>query len=304
MVLKRVGITGASGVLGRHIRNDLHGEGFKIFSTSRTRPKKIFEKESWNRWDLNDWLSEASLNDLFQNAQAIIHAGAFVPDEKGIGDIQTILDVNVRICGCIAAWALARKIPMVYISGATVYSDPAEKNISEEAPKSVGPLGGFYGYSKLFAENLLQFFERQGLESIVLRPSSLYGYGMSGHKIIPKFLKMARNNQTIELTPPVDDKMNFVHASDVSQAVIKALSRRAFGVYNVAYPRLYSVLELAQYCCDVAGGGQVQVNPDQTTKKPASRFDLNIDHAKKKFGFNPQVDLQSGLQRMFQEMTR
>ena len=303
MVLKSVGITGASGMLGRHIRSDLHKAGLKIFSMSRTKPEKIFEKENWNQSDLKNWISGAQLNDLFQDAQAIIHAGAFVPDGKEAGDTQIILDVNVRSCACIAEWALARKIQMVYVSGATVYADAGKENILEEDSKAVGALGGLYGYSKLLAENLLRFFEPQGLELTILRPSSIYGYGMSKNKMISKFLRMAKDNQVIELTHPINDKINFIHASDVSQAVVKALSRKALGAYNVAYSELYSILDLAKCCCAVAGGGEVKVPTDQKFKNAAIRFDLNIDRARKKFDFNPQVDLRSGLQKMFQEMT-
>jgi len=229
--------------------------------------------------------------------QAFIHAGAVVPSGASSQRIDTIFSANVGAAMALGEWALARNLPLVYISGAIVYSEPDRTDILEG--DDVGPrgLGGFYGLSKYLAELVFQYFAREGLDLCILRPSSIYGPGLSPTKMISKFLVAADCDGVIELSPPFDDAVDLVHARDVSVAAIEALTNDAVGIYNVGSGQLSTVTEVAEACVDVVGRGSVKAI-GVSSSTPSVRFGLNCTAAVNAFSFSPTVRLVEGLADM------
>jgi nucleoside-diphosphate-sugar epimerase len=303
MVLKSVLVTGASGMVGWHALKILEDNKIAAIATSRTRPRFVRSDKEWRGWDLLNWLSPSELDRLFPGVQAVLHLGAFVP--KTIEDssqYEKIFDINMRACLCLAEWALEKNITVVFLSSATIYAETEKRNISEEDEKTKGTFGGFYGYSKLLAEQILQYFVEKGLRLVILRPSSLYGFGLPRSKMVTDFLYRASRNETIVLKPPVHDQLNLIHACDVVIAAIQALEHDVCGIYNVAYNRLYTIWDVATLACQVAGQGSVEVMPCAQNEVPIIRFDLNCDRAKKAFMFDPQIDLKKGMAMMWDAM--
>src|SRR5205085_5928207 len=112
--------------------------------------------------------------------------------------------------------------------------------IPEADPITTRPVSGLYGLSKLLAEQLLDSLVGQGLKLCVLRPSSIYGAGMPETRMVASMLARARRNEEIRLTPPVQDRINLVHASDVAAAAVAALKAEAWEIFNVAGPKAVS----------------------------------------------------------------
>jgi UDP-glucose 4-epimerase len=303
MVLKEVALTGASGMVGRHVIRHLSARGIKAHTVSRQRPHYLPNGFSWSAWDLKHWKTIDQLDQLFPRAQALLHVGASVPSKIEQSSIRTLFEANVRVCLSLGHWANERKIPMVYLSGSTVYAEPERTGIRENDPKATqGTTGGFYGFSKFLAEEVLQHLSAQGLSLVILRPSSIYGFGMKEGKMITNFLSEAAQNRVIELKPPVEDRINLIHASDVAIAMTEALNKEAWGIYNIAHESLESVNDIAQTCVNVVGKGKVRVMSQKDAREPMTRFGLSCEAAKKAFGFKPRMALREGLESMWKEM--
>jgi len=271
-------------MLGRHLLALLAED--KIESLPATR----------SSWDLADTKTPEELDRLFPDARALIHAGALVPVGPDASSRQALLDVNVRATLCLGVWAKARNIPLVFISSSTVYADPGKRGIRESDDKAEAPgLGGFYGRSKLEAERALQ--QLGGPRLCILRPSSVYGTGLKPNNLVAKFLAAAGRGETIRLTPPVDDEVNLLHASDLARAALDALRRDAAGVFNVAAAAGTSIAELARACVAAAGKGEVAA-PSGASGLGSARFMLDCSAARDAFGFQPRVALRDGLARM------
>lgn len=297
MVLTRVGVTGASGMVGRHVLSLLASKGVFQYTASRNRPKELPEEAAWASWDLTEWQDDAFFDLVFPEVEALFHVGAMVPLDFKCGQERVLLESNVRSCLNIGLWALRKDIPIVFLSGAIVYKDIEKKNILENDERlndATSCIGGFYGYSKLMAEDVFSHLASRGLKVCILRPSSIYGVGLPESKMIPKFLKTVAVGGTIELAPPVDDRINLIHASDVAKAMWQACVHEAWGVYNIG-ESMYSVLDIAKTCVSIAGAGTVLVNKKTNSNPPRRRFDLNYLRAQHKFGFEPCVTLAQGL---------
>lgn len=297
MVLTRVGVTGASGMVGRHVLSFLASQGVSQCTTSRKRPEKLPEKTAWSSWDLTEWKDDAFFDLVFPKVDAVFHVGAMVPLDFGSDEEETLLEANVRSCMNLGLWALRKDIPVVFLSGAIVYKDIEKRGILESDERlnnAAQCIGGFYGYSKLMAEDVFFYLASRGLKVSVLRPSSIYGTGLPESKMISKFLRAASAGETIQLVPPVDDQVNLIHAFDVAKAMWQACLHEAWGVYNIG-EGMYSVLDVAQTCVTVVGRGKVEVLRGNEMNTGKNRFDLNDSKARSDFEFRPCVSLSQGL---------
>jgi UDP-glucose 4-epimerase len=294
LVLDRVGLTGASGMLGRHLLAEFERQDISCLCSSRSRPKRLASGSEWSPWDLGDLISHQDLDRLFPGVQAIVHAGATVPPRPSTETQEVLFDTNVRSALALGEWACARRLPLVFISGAIVYSDPDRTGIKEG--DEAGPLGfgGFYGLSKYMGELVFQHFAREGLNLSILRPSSIYGRGLHESKMIAKFLNACMRDEVIELFPPLDDAVDLVHASDVARATTQALEREAYGIYNIASGRMSSVRDVAEACIEVTGLGSLRLT-GESKRHPTLRFGLDCSAARASLDFSPRIGLQKGL---------
>ncbi len=295
MVLGRIGLTGATGMLGRHLHAALDAEGAKVVAVSRASNGEVAG------WDLAEWLESTDLDRLFPEVQAVVHAGAQV-QPSGDVDQAHMFDANVRACLNLGQWALARGIPLAYISGAIVYADPCLPMQDESAELGWSGLGGFYGLSKLLAEDVLARLRPKGLKLALIRPTSIYGQGIGEEKMVRRFLSIAARDGVIELNEPTEDRVDLVHAADVASATVAVLVRECWDTLNVSSGNPVSIKTLAQACVDVAGSGRISVT-GQTPPgyKPSVKFSLNISRAQERLGWTPGIGIHQGLEMLLRE---
>ena len=297
MVLKNIGLTGSTGMLGRHLQAALEKEGAMVVPVSRTA---TINHDNLC-WDLTEWLVPEDLDGMFAGVQAVIHAGAIV-NPSGKVDVARMYDANVRACLNLGEWAKNRNIPVIYISGAIVYADTLATEQKEEAPLGWKGLGGFYGFSKLLAEDVLFRLHQQNLKLAVVRPTSIYGFGITADKMVRRFLAIAETGGVIELTQPVHDRVDLVHAADISRAVMAILKKGCWDIFNISSGNPISIKELAEECVKCTGLGSVSISGETTVGyKPSIRYSLNTERAKRCLGWLPEIDIQLGMNMILQE---
>lgn len=301
MVLNRVLVTGASGMVGVHTCRALSARGIGVVATSRSRPSDLPKELDWIAFDLAERKSADDYRDAFGDVNAVVHCGAFVPRPGLAPDARTMIDVNVGACHTLGAWAQDIGAHVVYISGVAVYADPDAPAITERAPTGYNSATGLYGASKLMGEMVFQDLAGQGLMVTSLRASAVYGPGLPDGKMIPNFLKAARNGETITLSPPVDDRADLVFAGDVAEAACLAIELKKPGVFNIGAGVLHSVKEIAEGCVAVAGGGDVVVTDAPAGRAPYRRYDIDITAARTQLGYAPATSLLDGLATMLRE---
>ena len=283
MATQNIGLTGSSGMLGRHLRAALDKAGARVAAVGR------------QEWDLRKWCEAEHLDGVFAGVSAVVHAGALVPKAgQAVSDAQ-IYDANVRACINLGQWALARGVALVFVSGAIVYADPNAIGADEGATVGWSGLGGYYGLSKLLAEDALLRLRQRGLRIAIVRPSSIYGIGLSAEKMISRFIAAAEAGQTITLVPPVDDRVDLVHAADVAVAIRAILEKQAWDIFNIASGVAPSIGELAHACVRMAGRGAVRVEGAAQARPPETRYALDTGKARERLGWQPGIDLDEGL---------
>jgi UDP-glucose 4-epimerase len=298
MVLKTIAVTGSSGMLGRHIASRLKSDGFNVISFTRN---KTNNSSNSRNWDLTNFASNHELDILFSDVDILVHAGAAVPGFQNIYGKDELLNINVISVVNIANWCRKKNIPLVYISGAIVYGDPNSQNIKESSHKGWNELGGFYGLSKLLADDLLVREMKAGLKVSILRPSSIYGFGLRADKTITSFLNEISNNRPIILKQPIDDCIDFIHAADVSSAISLVIKKEEWTVFNLSSGDCTSMIDLANECVSVCGFGSIEISSEAISNEPVSRFNLDNTLARDKLSWSPVVGLHEGVQSILND---
>lgn len=286
---RRIAVTGASGLVGRHLLALFAKLGVAWIGQSRQSPKG----SDWRTADLGTWLEPRDLDQLFGAVDGIIHLAAALP---GSASFNQMMSINVGATLALGEWALLRQVPMVFVSSSVVYGDISGLCL-EASRRAALPAGGHYGLSKAMAEVAIKSLIARGLNAAILRPSSVYGLGLEADKLVTKLLYQALNDETILLAEPVTDSFNFVHAADLARAVAAVLGE-AVGVFNVAGPRMVTLLELAQACVSVAGKGAIAVSSEMDSRAPHQRFNLDTRAIERLTGFCPGIDIEPGLRMM------
>ena len=180
----------------------------------------------------------------------------------------------------------------IYISSSMVYGD-FKDDVTEDA--ECRPQGQ-YGILKLAGEWLVKDYTRKhGIEHTILRPSAVYGPLDVEDRVISKFLLTAMRGETLKVNGR-NETLDFTYVDDAADGfVVATLSDQAAnGIYNITKSHSKTLFSAAELAVKLAGNGSIEVR-DKDADFP-SRGALNIDAARRDFGFDPKVDVDEGFQ--------
>lgn len=276
-------VTGGAGYIGSHTCVELIEAGFDVvaidnFSNSSPEAlRRVFEIVGTTfpvyRVDLND---RQGLCRIFteHDIEAVIHFAGL----KAVGEsveqplwyYHNNVSGTIQLCDVMQTYGVHN---LVFSSSATVYGDPEQLPISEEASlRATNP----YGRTKLFIEQILEdlWVSEPAWSISILRYFNPIGAHSSGrigedpsgvpNNLLPYIAQVAIG-QRDELrvyghdypTPDGTGVRDYIHVVDLAQGHVRALTRlmSTTGVqaYNLGTGRGYSVLEMVRVFSEVSG---------------------------------------------------
>jgi len=183
----------------------------------------------------------------------------------------------------------------IYISSSMVYGDFTD-DVTEDA---VCKPQGQYGIMKLAGEWLVKDYTRKtNLVHTIIRPSAVYGPLDVEDRVIAKFMLTAMRGGTLNVNG-ANETLDFTYVEDAADGIVAAaLSNNTENkTYNITKSHSRTLLEAAQLALKLAGGGTLLVK-DKDADFP-SRGALNIDAARRDFGYDPKVDVEEGFQKYY-----
>ena len=183
----------------------------------------------------------------------------------------------------------------LYISSSLVYGDFTD-DVAEDA--ECRPQGQ-YGIMKLAGEWLVRDYTRSsGIAHTIIRPSAVYGPLDVEDRVIAKFMLTAMRGGTLKVNG-AGETLDFTYVDDAATGIVAAAlsSNTNNKTYNITKSHSRSLLDAANLAVKIAGKGNIEVK-DKDADFP-SRGALNIDAARKDFGYNPQVDVEEGFQKYY-----
>jgi UDP-glucose 4-epimerase len=183
----------------------------------------------------------------------------------------------------------------IYISSSMVYGD-FKDDVTEDA--ECRPQGQ-YGILKLAGEWLVKDYARRtDLAYTIIRPSAVYGPLDVEDRVISKFILNAMRGIPLKVNG-AGETLDFTYVDDAADGIVAAaLSDHTDNrTYNITKSHSHSLLDAANLAVKVAGQGEIIVG-NRDLDFP-SRGALNIDAARRDFGFDPKVDVAEGFQNYY-----
>jgi UDP-glucose 4-epimerase len=183
----------------------------------------------------------------------------------------------------------------IYISSSMVYGDFKDDVKEDYECKPQGQ----YGILKLAGEWLVKDYTRRtDLVHTIIRPSAVYGPLDVEDRVISKFILRAMRGQPLQVNG-AQETLDFTYVDDAADGIVAAaLSDNTDNkTYNITKSHSHSLLDAANLAVKVAGQGEIIVG-NRDLDFP-SRGALNIDAARRDFGFDPKIDVEQGFQNYY-----
>ena len=173
-------VTGGTGFIGSYIIKNLVEKGITVRAIRRSGklpfyiPSEILNKVDWVEGDVRDIIS---LADAMQGADAVIHAAAIVSFSKK--ERKEMYHVNVEGTANVVNAAVENKIKrFLHISSVAALGRTTKTEMVTEQKKwEENKSNTHYAISKYHSElNVWRGFA-EGLEGVVINPSTVLGYG-------------------------------------------------------------------------------------------------------------------------------
>jgi len=302
----RILVTGGLGLIGHNVVNKLESLDHEITIVDTKTNYGLIPADELN-YLINERIKKIKTTDIFNadivdyyaldelinddKPEAIIHLASF-PRQK-------VVNVNPRAGsktmseGLLNLLELAKKHKVkrfVYISSSMVYGD-FTNDVCEDA---ICKPQGQYGIMKLAGEWLVKDYTRScGIEHTIIRPSAVYGPLDVEDRVISKFILSALRGQTLKVNG-ANETLDFTYVDDAANGIVAAtLSENAINkTYNITKSHSRTLRYAAELAVEIAGKGSIEVR-DKDKDFP-SRGSLNIDAAKRDFGFDPKIDVEEG----------
>jgi nucleoside-diphosphate-sugar epimerase len=173
-------VTGGTGFLGSYIIKHLVEKGYAVRAIRRSNklpfwiPKEIFDKIEWIEGDV---LDVVALEEAMEGVDAVIHSAAIVSFIKK--ERQNMYQVNVEGTANVVNMMLEKNIRrLVHISSvAALGRSAAGGHVNEEKKWEESKVNTHYAKSKYKAELQVWRGICEGLEAVILNPSTILGYG-------------------------------------------------------------------------------------------------------------------------------
>lgn len=250
-------VTGASGLLGRHLVRQLASQGWSVKAVVRdTSDRSTFESLDVE-FHVCD-LSHGKLDpDVFRGADVVIHAAAAVTDwAPWTYFVANTIDATRRVCDTMIGAGCRR---LVHISTVGVYGRPrTTEPLREDRPHSSIGRWDYYTNSKIEAEKIVWSRQDEHLLDVsVVRPAMLYGRGDRG--LIGRVVPLLRQRKIVLLGNP-QTTLPLVNVQDVAEATIRAAtSKAAIGeAFNVVNPEKVTQFDFFNTIAALVGAPPVQ----------------------------------------------
>ncbi len=262
MLMMEVLVTGATGMLGRHLVDVLVQAGASVRAFVRSSSDTSHLNSRGVALVRGDSGDRAALRRAVEGTDLIFHLAGYLTTGSPFGANSKASEkewslykaINVDFTEALLEVSLeAGAGRFVFVSSSAVYSLDAPVPTPE-----VGPLRPFstYGRSKLLAEEKVRFYQNKGLATTIIRPPITYGPG--DRYFMPMALRLVR----LPVLPLINggrNTLDLVFAGDVAELMWQAgCSETAVGqIYNAGPGKHTSIYDLVQSYRRITGKGPI-----------------------------------------------
>lgn len=296
--MRRLLITGGSGMVGQHVAEAAAARGLQVRLADHAWPQEPLWSPGGERvtFDIRD--PQACLAHA-RGVDAIVHCAAVVGPARARVDALQTLAVNVNGTANLLEAAHTVGARMLSMSTATLYGHRAAlEPLDEEA--RVDPLTVYDG-TKLMAEVHCTTHRRTyGSDVASFRTGFVFGRGTQiGEYFLPRVLR----GESIAEPAGREHPCDFTYVVDLAEALVAAAQAPtlAHSVYNITGGIIRTRGDLAQAVRNLVPGAQIAQGPGIDPARHL-RGACVIQRARQDFGWQPRFSLESGLADWLERM--
>lgn len=294
-------VTGGNGFIGSGLVDRLRTAGYRIRVLDQSAPRADVD------WQNVDYVrgsleNAAGIPALLDGVDLVFHlASSTVPSTS---NLDPVADVQSNLVGalnlCTAMIRAGKRRLVFFSSGGTVYGNPRQLPVPET--HALHPISS-YGVVKVAIENYLLMFEQLGsLDPLIIRPSNPYGprqstAGLQG--AVAAFIGKARDGEEVHIWGDGKVVRDYLHIDDLLAFVVSAGVGRLTGAVNVGSGVGYTLNQIVSAVRDATGAAlPIKYSPGR--KYDVVEIVLDITRAKAEFGWQPRIDLVTGICSVWQ----
>jgi dTDP-glucose 4,6-dehydratase len=295
-------VTGGAGFLGSHLCDALLADGCTVIAVDNLLTGRLSNLEHLGK----DSRFEFQERDVCQPfdcgpVEWVYHlASPASPVDYAEHGIETL---RVGSVGTFQALELSRKYGAKYLLASTseCYGDPLEHPQKETYWGHVNPIGprSVYDESKRFAEAATMAYLRyHKVDTHIVRIFNTYGPRMQVNdgRVVPNFMRQAMLGEDLTIYGDGSQTRSFCYVSDEIEGIVRLAKSMEHEPVNIGNPTEFTILECAERVLAVTGSkSKLRHEPLPVDDPKQRRPDIN--KAKLLLGWEPQVDLESGLRR-------
>jgi NAD dependent epimerase/dehydratase len=312
---RQVLVTGAGGFIGSHLAELLARAGANVRAFVRYTSRgdhgwlEDADPEAAKAIEVfrGDLANPEAVNNAMLGCEVVFHLGALIPIPYSYRHPREFVTANIE--GTLNVLEAARRSEhgrIVHTSTSEVYGTAQTTPIDEEHrlhPQSP------YAASKVAADHLALSFQRSfGTPVVVVRPFNTYGPRQSARAVIPTIVTQALSRDVVELgaTSPTRD---FLYVEDTARGMIRCAEAEGVEgeVINLGTGTEVSIAEVAERVMRLLGR-DVPMELDENRLRPqdseVERLVAETTKARDLLGWEPSVELDDGLQRTVDWLTR
>jgi UDP-glucose 4-epimerase len=299
---KKILVTGGAGFIGFHLTKKLLELGADVTTydnMSNAKPENVKDnpKAKFVKGDILDVKKLCNLPKF----DLIYHLAAQVVVPYSMENPAEDFDTNARGTLNVLEKARKDKARIVFASSAAVYGNPTVLPTPEEY--------GFhpfscYGLSKVVGEEYCQIYTLQyGLGVTIFRFANVYGSRC--HGVINDFMdKLQKNPGKLEIIGTGQQSRDFVHVSDIAEALVLAADEKANGkTINLGFGETTKIIDLAKMMLKILNlTDKTYVSTtNQSWQGDINTIWFNIAKAKAELGWTPKIRIEDHLRTLIAE---
>lgn len=307
---KAVLVTGGAGFIGSHIVDRLVNEGFKvrvIDNLSSGRLENLRHLGNSVEVIIGDLKRPEDALRAVDEVDSVFHFAANPEVRVSTTNPETHFNENVVATFNLLEAMRRRGVKeLVFASSSSVYGEPSEIPVDEDAP--IRPVS-VYGASKAACENLIHAYTRlYGIKAVALRYANVVGPRLRHGVVWDLVNKLKANPRELEVLGDGTQVRSYIYIDDAVEATILAWKKAddAFTVFNVASEDWITVDEVAKIVIETMGLKDVKI-----IHKPIAhgvgwlgdvkRIALKIDQLKA-VGFKPKLNSAQAVEKTVNSM--
>jgi GDP-L-fucose synthase len=296
----KIFIAGHSGLVGNSCVDLFRQKGYSNIVSATS-----------GKLDLRDQLSTYDfLNE--EQPQVIINAaakvGGILANEKH--PYEFLLD-NMLIQNNLINGAHKFDVPkFIFLGSSCIYPKHAPQPLRESCllTNSLEPTNQWYAIAKISGVKLIEALREQyGRKYVTLMPTNLYGPGdnfnLQSSHVLPAMIRKfheakLKNHAAVELWGTGSPRREFLHSSDVANAIFFALSNGLpEAMYNVGSGIDFTIKEIAKMVQDIVEHkGEIIWDDTKPDGTPRKLLDVSKLFG---FGWQPKIELSQGINETY-----